>query len=91
MSSRRVGESSNQDYNYESGDSVSSSLSDENELFENINKIEMKLQKKKSILIKVPREIVNVDEDESGDDVEEELKSQEKEISYNPDLFDLNE
>ena len=40
----------------------------------------------------MPREIVNVvDEDESGDDVEEELKSQEKEISYNPDLFDLNE
>ena len=73
MSSRRVGETSNQDYNYESGDSVSSSMSDENELFENINKIEMKLQKKKSILIKVPREIVNVvDEDESGDDVEEE-------------------
>ena len=70
-------------------------MSDENDLFENINKIdiEKKLTKKKSILIKVPREIVNVDENESDsrDDGEEELKSQEKEISYNPDLFDLND
>lgn len=80
-----------QDDIYDSEESLSSSSS-ENDLFENVEKITIepkKAAKRKSILISVPREIVNMDEEDDG---QEESKSQDNnQTSYNPDMFNLND
>lgn len=96
LSSRRVGEQANTSVCYDdisgSGGSVSSSISDPADqqinLFENMESLDLipKVAKRKSILVKIPRDIVNMEEDEK-----EESKSQENQQAADLNLFSLND